>query len=364
MLLVFIANKLTFHHNTSYIFSDLYRVFYYVGAGLELVIIADIFINLATGYIDKKARKIVLDKRLGILHYCSTRLCFHVASAMPLQWMLFIKYGSNFDCTLCKATRFICTLEIISLFDLFRLYECLNYWSRERRNFKIFYFLKFLRIAVIALFTMFQFIEIADIVTLRIMVEQGHIAGNSYVAILLRNKHGVDVPADAFLFFIFDFARICKSILLFSFAFRKSTYYIDRMISLIAYMIANIFYLWTISECYALICQLKFPEDRVNILKDSTVNMVRCRQLSDKVTAKLNRYYNFNLSKLKAVERHNHLFKTLPVVLKREQYMASYYRFITRIPFFSEWPTTVKRTIVHMLKEEIYLKHDLVAEVS
>lgn len=363
MMLVFALNKITFHHNTSFIFSDLYRSFYYFGAGLELIIISDLFLHLATGYINHQDRKIVLDKRLGVLHYCSTKLFLHVASAMPLQWMIFLRYGSNFDCSLCKTSRFICVLEIFSVLNLFRLYECSKYCSSERSSYKMSYFLKFLRLFVLGLLTMLQFLEMADIVTLCVMAEQGHIEENSYVAVLLRNRYGVGVTSDPLLFFIYDFSRVCKSVLLFSFAYRKLTYYLDRIISVIGLAIAYVFYLWTITECFALICLLKFPEGHLMMIKNSMVNMVRCRQLSDKVTAKLNKYYDFNFSKLKAVERGNQMFKTMPRVLKEEQFMFCYSQFIMRIHYFAEWPMTIKNAMVPMLKEEIFLENDLLAEV-
>ncbi|KOB75728.1 Potassium/sodium hyperpolarization-activated cyclic nucleotide-gated channel [Operophtera brumata] len=345
MLLVFILNKVTFHHNTSFIFSDLYRSFYYIGAGLELIIISDLFVNLATGYINQQEKKVVLDKRLGVLHYCSTKLFLHMASAMPLQWMIFLRYGSNFDCSLCKTSRFICALEIFSVLNLVRLYECSKYLSREWSSYKISYTMKSLRVFILGLLTMFQFIEMADIVTLRVMVEEGQIVSNSYVAILLRNRYGNEERSNAFLFFIIDFSRICKSILLFSFAYQNMTYYLDRIISLIAYMIASMFYLWIITEVFALICLLKYPEDRMILIKRSMVNMVRCRQLSDKVSAKLDAYYDFNFSKLKAVEGGNEMFESMPTVLRRELFMSCNSRFIMRIPYFAEWPIAIKSTI-------------------
>ncbi|RVE49600.1 hypothetical protein evm_005732 [Chilo suppressalis] len=92
--------------------------------------------------------------------------------------------------------------------------------------------------------------------------------------------------------------------------------------------------------------------------------MARCRQLPDRIEFKLRSYYEFNMIKHRIIEKHSSFFKSLPVVVKREIVMNCYTRKIMRIPYFMDWPPRVTENLMNVLKEEIYLKNDVVSELG
>lgn len=363
MFVVFLINTVVFHHNTSMTFGELFGGFYYFGALMELIILADVVVNCKTGYIDTETRRIVLDRCLGLLHYGSTKLFVHVASALPLQCILLLRYGANVQCTLCKMNHFVTILKCLSIFGLFRIYEYSSFLTWERSNVVITHTLKFLRIYLIGMMTLLYYIDMKDSLILIYMINHGELIHTAYVSYLIWIKFVIPNPPSRYTFFIYTFARITKSILLFN-SHLNINYPLDLVASIIGYVIANLFYLWQILECYNFLSRLYFLDDTVIKTKQSLSNLVRCRQLPDNVGKKLDSYCDYNQSKLRVMEHANTILKTLPEILKKETLLARHTRLFKRIPCFSEWPFEVIEGAVLMLKEEIYLTNDLVAEVS
>ncbi|KAG6445552.1 hypothetical protein O3G_MSEX004021 [Manduca sexta] len=91
MVHVFILHTIAFHHNTSVLFGKVFHMFfYYVALCVELIVIADLVVNLETGIIDSQTKRIILDTKQGILNYCCTKLFLHCGSAIPLQWIMLL----------------------------------------------------------------------------------------------------------------------------------------------------------------------------------------------------------------------------------------------------------------------------------
>lgn len=295
MIGVFICHKLIFHYNTS-IFTQILKVTFYLGVLLELIIICDILINMQTGYIDKESRKIVLNTKKGFLHYCSTKLFIHSASVIPLHCIMLIRYGSNIYCDLCKTNYFMCTVKIIHVFSLYRVYETTKYWTITGDSFKTTYAFKFLRIGVVGFITMLQIYIVSDTISVIKIIATKEISKDSYIGLLILSKLIEHTPP--YLYLYTELARVCKSLLLFSFGFTTEKYYLDEMTSLVTYITANFFYTWCLMECYSYVTRLRYPEDKVITNRVMTLNLVKNRQLPDKVSRRVYQYYDFKMARL------------------------------------------------------------------
>ncbi|KAG6445555.1 hypothetical protein O3G_MSEX003993 [Manduca sexta] len=362
MLVVFITKKFIFHHNTSVLFGQVSPALYYIAVIFEVIILVDLLVNFKTGYIDKEAKKVVLNAKKGLLEYCCTKLFLHCASAIPLQTIMFMRYGLEIDCCLCKTNYFVSTLRIINTVSLYRVFETTKYWIRGRASSKITHVYKFLRIIVLGFITMMQFYDLVDTIGLINIINTGELYNDSLYSILLISKFGDPETMSNYKLICYNFGRICKSLLLFTFGFRSSAYYLDKMTSLTAYIIANIFYMWCFLECFAFVNWLKFPEDQIIISQEITLNLVHCRQLPDKLCDKVKLYFAFNSSIMRKVQTMNGLYISLPKILKKEAMLSCYQKRLMKIPFFSVWPLDIIEKVVLLLKEEVYLRNDALTQ--
>lgn len=117
-------------------------------------------------------------------------------------------------------------------------------------------------------------------------------------------------------------------------------------------------------EVLTCICRGNFPEDQILTNRDASIRLAKSHRLPDKICIKLKQYYEFSMSKPIIVEKQNGLYKSLPDILKKEIKLHCYSRLLMKIPYFVDWPIKVFESLVLLMKEEIFLKHDVVAEVS
>lgn len=364
ILTVVLTNRVIFHHNTTIMFMQLPPIFYLIGAALDGILLFDVFvINFKMGYIDEEARRVVLNAGRGRIHYASTKLFLYVISAMPLQAIMLLRYGMSIQCYRCKANRFVSVIKLLGFIGLYRVFDASTYWSRERGTFKATYFFKFLRICILGFIFMLQFLNASEAVSILIIIENNEIYEKSYLAIMMQQRYWYNPPS-AITYYCIEFSIISKSVFLFGYGLRPKLYYVDALLGMISFVCANVFYVWGLVECYAVINRLKYSEDQMNIHRDRSMNLMRCRRLSNKISAKLDKYYDFNMIKLVLIEKQNDLYHFLPSAQRREIRLTSYGRFIKRIPYFSDWPPKIIDGIVLLLKQEVFLEHDIVADVS
>ncbi|KAJ8736764.1 hypothetical protein PYW07_000035 [Mythimna separata] len=362
ILHVFIINKIIFIFTSSFIYSELPKYIFCFGAVCELIIIADLYVNLKTGYIDHEAKRVILDTQKSLLYYCTHKVFIHVAASMPLHWLMFLRYGHKISCGLCKANRFICALKIISIFSLFRVIEASAYYTRKCRSSNIHQFFKFLRIATIGFVTLCQFYDLSDAIILLVAMGTGSLAPSKlgiraslkYVCPNCNKSNGYN--------FGLAVNRILKSFQLHSFGMAERIYYLDRVTALIGYGICKVFYAWTLFECYALLSPYVYPEDRSMHLRKKVLNILSVNQLSDDLNLKVRQYFDFRPTRFKAMEKDNELIRMLPEVLKKEAKLSCYLKLMMRIPYFTDFTLPILEEIVLLLREEIYLKNTIVAE--
>lgn len=338
---------------------------FYLGALFELIIISDLYVNLKTGYIKHEAKIVILDTEQSLMNYCNKKLFIHFASAMPLHWLMFIRYGFNITCGLCKANKFICALKIISVFSLFRIIETSTYWTRKRRSSSKNHLFKFLRIGVIGFSTMSQFYDLSDAITLLVFIARGKVESNSMLGVRAGLKYGYlgrKLPNHIYLGL--NMNRLFKSLQLHSFGIAETIFYLDKITALIGYTICKIFFVWTLFECYACVGPYVYPKDKFMQFKMKALNVLSARQISDDLNLKVQQYFDFRPARHKILERTNELYRMLPKVLKKEAKLSCFLTLIIRIPYFADLPLPILEQIVLLLREEIYLQNAIVAEVS
>ncbi|OWR43792.1 putative I [Danaus plexippus plexippus] len=141
-----------------------------------------------------------------------------------------------------------------------------------------------------------------------------------------RLKHGEDKPLSNAMLICVEFARICKSFLLFSFSLK--------------------------------------PQNQLVMTVEETSNLIKWRQLPDSFARKVRKYYEFNMTRLSITEAVNGLYKNLPQSLRKDISLSSYTHLIIKIPYFAEWPSFLIQNIALLLQEEHYMQGDLVAQAS
>lgn len=364
VLFIFFANKILFRFTSAIIIDNMPIFFYYAGAFFEFIIIIDLFVNLKTGYVDERIKKVVLDTEMSLVNYCSKKLFIHFISAIPVHWFMFLKYGWRVQCGLCKFNIYICVLKIVNAFGLYRVFELSAHMTEKRYSTKL-HVVKFFRIGIVGLVCMFEFYEIVDVVWVLTMLFNQKIETTNYIGILIGIRYGLyydNLPN--YLVLGFDLSRIFKSLLLFSFSTRYSPGSLDKLSSLIAFMIANGFYVWGIMECYSMASSSVYPTDKLITARNSVLNLIESRQLSDQLRDKVKEYFEFKHSKLSLLKRSNGLYRSLPPVLKKETTLICFLNLILKIPLFADWPFNIIEELALLLKEEIYLTNDVVLEVS
>lgn len=363
LLHLILANEIIFHHTSSLISAELPLCLYFVAAVFELMVIIDIYINTISGYVERRSKKIILDMQKVRHHYFSTRIFFHAAAAIPVHILMFVRYGLNVNCVkVCKSNKFMCTLVILNIFTLPRFIELTSYWRKERNTFYVTCFFRLLRICMIALVTMLQFISVVDTLTLLSYLENARVESSSYYAAVIYVKYNL-VNFSNFKLFTYDLYRTFEALLMFNLGFSKIQVY-DKSVSLCSFCLSNIFFFWGLIEVFSFVSRDKYPEDQTLVNKAASIRLAKVRQLPDKICLKLEKFYDFNMTKMTMVEKHSGLYKSLPFILKKEIMVHSYGRLMMKIPYFSEWPIKIIEALVMSLKEEIFLQHDVVAEVS
>ncbi|XP_047524488.1 potassium/sodium hyperpolarization-activated cyclic nucleotide-gated channel 2-like [Pieris napi] len=360
---IVILNMIIFYHSTSLTYGEAEWQFYMANVFLESLLFLDIYYSLRTGYVHTDSKRIILNSKKILLHYASTKLFFHVLASFPIQTIMFMRYGRSINCAICKANKFIIALQFICIFRMYRLIDATSQWSTYRRSVQVTCWLKFLRIAILCFISMHILMRIADIISVHNILSRGSLSSHSFYASVLSIRYGRD-PPPTHVFYCLDFARICKSFRLFSFSLTPNAYFPDKMTSLLAYLVAMMFYMWSLVECYFLLSYLKYPEDQMYTCVDRTLTLSRWRRLPDSFSEKLLTYYKFNMTKLTVTERQNGLYRSLPKSLKNEIAISCNSRLLMRIQYFAEWPSELIEQLVMCLKEEIYLTGDVVAESS
>ncbi|KPI96754.1 Potassium channel KOR1 [Papilio xuthus] len=70
------------------------------------------------------------------------------------------------------------------------------------------------------------------------------------------------------------------------------------------------------------------------------------------------------MTKLTITEKQNGCFHAIPASLKKEIIISSYGKYMSRIPYFYDFPQNLIEEIVLLLIEEVYLESDVVVEAS
>ncbi|CAH1647357.1 unnamed protein product [Spodoptera littoralis] len=340
---------------------------YYLGAFLDMIIIMDLYVSLKTGYINHKAKRVVLDSHDSLLHFCTYKMFLHVASAIPLHWFMFFKYGTNITCGLCKANKFICALKIISVFSLYRVYETSTFWTEKLHTaskIQYKYLFKFLRIGVIGMMTMCQYYDISDVAILLVAFHTGSIAETSFLGIRTIFKYGnVNKQMSTNYFYVcYEINRIFKSLQLYSYGIREKVYYLDKISALLAYALATFFYFWSFKECFSLVNTLIHPKDLHMKLRHRALTMLSTRQISNELSSRLRQYFKYAPTKPYIIEKTNKLYMNMPNVLKNEIKLHSYMKYMMRIPYFCQVPLPLLEEIVLLLRKEMFMSNAIVTQ--
>lgn len=369
MLQVFIVNKLLFRFLSSFIFDSMSIYSYYLGAFLDGIIIIDIFVSLRTGYINHEAKRVVLDTYDSFLHFCTHKMFLHFASAIPLHWFMFLKYGTNIRCGLCKANKFMCALKIISVFSLYRVYETSAFWTEKLHTaskIQYKYLFKFMRIGVIGMMTMCQYYDISDVAVLLVAFYTGNVEETSFLGIRTSFKYGIvtNKLSTNYFYVCYEINRIFKSLQLFSVGIREKVYYLDKIIALLAYALALLFYYWSFKECYSLFNTLVHPKDLHMKIRSGALTMMSNGQISNELSSRLGQYFKYGPTRPYIIEKTNKLYLKMPNILKNEIKLNSYMKYMMKIPYFSQVPLPLLEEIVLLLKKEIYMSNAIVTQVS
>ncbi|PZC77686.1 hypothetical protein B5X24_HaOG203053 [Helicoverpa armigera] len=362
ILHVFILNKILLKYTASIYYDELSCYFYYLGACLEFIIIADLYVDVKTGYINKETRRVVLETRSSVMNLCSRKLFLHVAASIPVHWLLFLRHGHNVTCGLCKANKFTCVLRLTSLFGVCRIFEMSTYWSRKQNSLIKKYINRFIRIFALAAVSMIQLWEFSEL--------------SGILSYIMNNTVVISIPSlmlmVKYVLHCSNFAVMTKEI---SFVIglimhlplvklqKEVMLQWDSGLSLLAILLSWVFYVWCIIECFGLVNALTYSNDQKIKLKQKAMNYMASNQLSTSISVndEITDYFKYKSAAVKVTETRNQLYKSLPDILKDEIKENCYLNLMMRLPVFTQWPVPVLQQLVVTLQKRIYLKNDMVS---
>ncbi|KAF9421689.1 hypothetical protein HW555_002370 [Spodoptera exigua] len=304
-------------------------------------------------------------RKKSFLNFCEKKLFFHVSSALPLHWFLFLRYGEKVNCGPCKCNKFICALKIIGVFGLFRVMESSTCWCHRRYPKVMESICKFLRIATVTIVTLIQLTEMSDVFSLLLYFHNDYVDEDSMLSFRAGLKYGWNV--DNFIFFMFDIGKMLKPLTrITQINATVERFVIDKLFSFLGFTITYILYAWAMVECFSFLTLVISAESQRMNSKKKTMNVLKSLQVSDELALKVSEYFKYKSSSLKLTEARNGLYAVLPQMLKNEINLSCYFNIILRIPLFTQWPIPVLEQLTIMLKRKEYLKSDMVtvAKVS
>ncbi|XP_060809807.1 potassium/sodium hyperpolarization-activated cyclic nucleotide-gated channel 1-like [Amyelois transitella] len=351
------------------------KIIFYLAMLLELFVILDIYINARTGFKHNVCKKIVLDGYHVLLNYCSTKLFFHSLSAIPLVFIMFLRYGKNINCALCKANYFNCVINFLTIINLFRVYELSSYWKRDRMSYYETMCFHFIRIGVIICLAISQFLHYSDIICLIQVMKTSAVStpthNSSFFDALFSFIYVEKVNFTNMMYINAHFWRIMNFLARPSFSltlkttnYKYAVIYPHPLMKFTAYTLILISTVWLAFEMFCCITRENYFDDEVYKNEQYLSNLIQAKQLSEDIRAQIKDYFNFIPAKIKLMEQKNSLNLSLPTVLKDEIRWQSFSRYVLRIPYFSDWPKEVIEKLVRLITEQIYLKNDLIAEVG
>ncbi|KAJ2954154.1 hypothetical protein O0L34_g2381 [Tuta absoluta] len=356
---IMIINRVLFHINTALFYSSHSSLTVIFGMFCEYLALVDIIISLKTGYMDSQARKIILDSTMGYVHFASTRLFLYSAAAIPVQTALYVRYGLH-SCVPCRANVFTCILKLINVCTVLRLYVASSFLGRTSNSFVKMHVSRCFRVFILAVLTMLQLTDLIDSVNILIMINLNLVRKHTYLEMILQAKRNLHKVSN-FFFLAIEFSNLCKSVMVFGYGLYRHDYWMDKVFSLICHVIGVGFFTWGAVETYSIVHRLKYANDEHWIRRERTKSWMRSFQLSDVIHDKVVDYYHTYLCLSPIIERHNDLYKFLPKSLIDDIKFCTYYDFVRRIPYFSEWPIDVLEELVMLLKEDVYMEGDYIA---
>ncbi|CAH0577738.1 unnamed protein product [Chrysodeixis includens] len=364
ILHVFVLNKVTFRFTSNFLYDNLPMPLFYLGAVLDFIIIIDLILSFKTGYIDYEAKQVILDTKKCLLKFCTQKLFIHVASAMPMHWFLFIRYGTKVNCGLCKFNHFICALKIFNIFTLFRIFEASAYWTRKRHTTRKIYFYKFLRIAVTGLITVVQFNELHDSFSMILFIKDDEVDTRATLASRITISYGhvrKSLKIDNTKLSLVELYRTLNVFCMFTFGKQTKLFFLDKLASVTAFVVANIFYFWNALTCFAFVTSLMYSKDQVMKQRSNTLNYIRSQRLSENLCKKVDRYFRLKRTRMVLTEQQNELYRSLPLLCKNEIKMSCYMTLLMRLPLFSDWSLSIIQELVLVVEEIVYLANDVVS---
>lgn len=348
------------HHNSAVLNPSIPMPYPVVGAALELILLIDIWINFMTGYIDKEERKVVLDMKMGCMHYCSTKFFLHVLSSLPFQTVLIMRYRWEMDCIVCKSNRTVSWVKLLSTFGYYRVVDSTQLWTRERNSYVQTHCLRFLRIVTLAALARLQLLSIIDSINILIMIKGNKVDPNSYLEMMLEAQ--MVLPPSLFL--AFELALLLKPFFIMNLKGDVSYRLLDQVLTMMSLLVCGVFFTWSLVECYRLIQRIQYPEDELVKQKDMMMILLGTKHIPASMTYKVAEYYNFKASKANIINVSNDLLCSLPRSLTNEINLILNERYIKRVPYFSEWHSDIVERLILSARDEFFMKGDIVINVS
>ncbi|XP_063547082.1 potassium/sodium hyperpolarization-activated cyclic nucleotide-gated channel 1-like [Cydia strobilella] len=359
-----LTRMIIFHFNTS-VLHDNHIFFHYLLVAIDAVFIVDLYVNAKTGYVVQRTRQVVMNSHDILLNYLSTKVFIHAMTAIPLQGLMFLRLGKVITNASCRANLFTCTLKIISVIHIARLFQASKYWAKDRGTFAKTVAFKFMRIIVVGLVVTNQIITLTNTYNVIYGIVTGSIKKNTFNGhmILIKYHYQAGLKTDS-IFYFTRLSRVCKIFFLFGFGLLPNAEPADRISAIVSYWVASVFHLWAGIVLYNCVTRENSSNDRLYVARTQTFNVLRIRGLPDTIHDKVVKYYDYKMSSLNILEKKNCLFKALPSELTSEIKMSCFENYVVKIPCFSEWPPEVIAKIVDLLQPEIYLGNDLVSSTQ
>lgn len=302
---------------------------------LDLLCCADICIAFFTGYYNPNTQKIILDRKKVAKHYFFGYFIIEFVSSVPAYVVL--------PLTTLTKERMELIVRLLSFLKFLRITTLLKYLDdyRDTRDISIYKFKIFKFMLVFLILVLWS-----TSITCMVAYESEHT--------WLPN----DMEDSVYGCLIFSLLKVCSMFYNVGYSSKPSKNLIDMIFEVVGLQIGVILKLYLLSEAAEILQKYYSSGNKYQQLLKQLNEYVRYKELPVSMKHRIETYFDFRFQK--------HYYKEAEIIniispqLRQEIVLHRCRKFVEKVPFFRDLPFSLLVTIVHCLKDQIFLPNDVI----
>lgn len=302
---------------------------------LDLFCCVDIFIAFFTGYYNPNTQKIILNRRKVAKRYFFGYFIIDLISSVPAYFILSL--------TTYTTNEIGLTFQLMSCLKFLRITTLVKYLDdyRDTRDISIYKF-KFFKLMLVFLILVLW----ATSITCMMAYKSEHTWLPS------------DMEDSVYGCLIFSLFKVCSMFYNIGYSSQPSKYLFDMICEIIGLQIGVIIKLYLLAQANQILKKYDSSGNKFQQLIKQLHEYVRYKELPVSMKHRIERYFDFRFQK--------HFYKETEIIsnispqLRQEIVLHRCRRFVEKVPFFRDLPFSLLVTIVHCLKDQVFLPNDVI----